>query len=116
MPRPKKCRRICSLPRFNLFAPANRHEGAGTVTLTVDEYETLRLIDLEGLQQEECGRQMQIARTTVQLIYSTARRKLADAIVNGATIEIKGGDYELCANDPDSCCQRASEPSFVGAA
>ena len=104
MPRPRKCRRICSLPRYNLFTPAEPRDANFTVTLTVDEFETIRLIDHEGLLQEECGKKMQIARTTVQLIYSTARKKLAEALVNGANIEIKGGDYQLCSQEPDQCC------------
>lgn len=69
---------------------------AGEVFLTIDEYETIRLIDLEGNTQEECSRQMQVARTTVQGIYNEARHKLADAIVNGKELVISGGDYRLC--------------------
>ena len=54
-----------------------------TVIMAVDEYETLRLNDLEGFTQEQCADQMNIARTTIQGIYSEARRKLADSLVNG---------------------------------
>ncbi len=39
---------------------------------------------------------MLVARTTVQMIYSSARKKLADALVNGLSIRIEGGDYKLC--------------------
>ena len=43
MPRPRKCRKVCRLPRVNEFRPAG---GAGEcVTLAVDEYETIRLMD-----------------------------------------------------------------------
>ena len=81
MPRPRKCRKVCRLPRVNEFRPAG---GAGEcVTLTVDEYETIRLIDNEGYSQEECAGYMQVARTTVQQIYNAARCKIARALVCG---------------------------------
>ena len=76
MPRPKKCRRICALPRCSSFGPL---EGAadGRVEMAVEEYEAIRLIDLLGCTQEECAAQMGVARSTVQQVYDTARRRLA---------------------------------------
>lgn len=71
--------------------------------MTVDEYETVRLIDLEGFTQEECASQMNIARTTVQGIYNDARKKLAESLVNGKVLRIEGGDYKLCDGFGKSC-------------
>ena len=71
--------------------------------MTVDEYEAVRLIDLEGMNQEACAEKMRIARTTVQSIYAEARKKLADSLVNGKILHIEGGDYELCDGHGTRC-------------
>ena len=102
MPRPRKCRKVCCLPRSQRFVP-EVCSNADEVVMTVDEYETIRLIDKQGFSQEECGVYMQIARTTVQQIYSSARKKLADAIVDGCVLRIEGGDYQLCDGMEHSC-------------
>lgn len=112
MPRPKKCRRVCSLPRVCEFSPSG--ENTDFITLTVDEYESVRLIDKQGLSQEECAEYMQVARTTAQQIYSRAKQKIATALVDGLGIRIEGGDYRLCDGEesPRKCdgshphCQR----------
>ena len=99
MSRPLKCRRVCHFPETREFLPA---QGAGEkppVTLTVDEYEAVRLIDKEGLSQEECSELMQIARTTAQQIYASARKKLADALVDGLPLRIEGGEFRLCGGE-----------------
>ncbi len=97
MPRPRKWRRVCSLPGIAGFGPLGGTADADQVlAMTVDEYETIRLIDLEGFTQEECARQMDVARTTVQGIYDHARKKLAGSLVNGQVLLIEGGDYILC--------------------
>ncbi|MGI6204443.1 MAG: DUF134 domain-containing protein [Anaerovoracaceae bacterium] len=94
MPRPRKCRRVCEYPRCTSFAPEDG-AGGGYLVLSLDEYETIRLLDLEGCTQSECAERMNVARTTVTDIYSRARRKIADCIVNGRNLVIAGGDYDL---------------------
>lgn len=96
MPRPRKCRRVCRLPQTWNFAPMDCEEEREAVILTVDEFEAIRLIDKQGLSQEECGAYMNIARTTVQQIYTNARRKLAEMLVDGRPLRIEGGQYRLC--------------------
>lgn len=103
MPRPTKCRRVCHYPRMAEFCPAGQTEDAAPILLTVDEYEAIRLIDGEGLSQEQCSACMQIARTTVQKIYESARRKLADMLVHGRTLRIEGGEYRLCDGQGTGC-------------
>ena len=83
MPRPKKCRRVCGVPPCAAFGPKDGAAPCETVPLALDEYETIRLIDLEGLQQEQAAQAMGVGRATVQAIYTSARRKLADCVVHG---------------------------------
>lgn len=71
--------------------------------MTVDEYETIRLIDLEGFTQEEAAKKMNIARTTVQGIYNDARKKVAQSLVNGKVLIIEGGEYRLCSGHEKEC-------------
>ena len=107
MARPRKWRRVCYLPESNRFGPLEpTGEEASTITMTVDEYETVRWIDLEGLTQEECALQMNIARTTVQGIYNDARKKLAESLVEGKILLISGGQYQLCGEDEGPFCER----------
>ena len=100
--RPTKCRRVCQFPETLGFSAAGETMGA-PVILTVDEYETIRLIDKEELSQEECGTQLGVGRTTAQKIYETARRKIADALVLGLSLKIEGGDFYLCNGDSEFC-------------
>lgn len=96
MPRPRKCRKVCCLPESNLYGPQNGSDIANEIiNMTVEEYEAVRLIDLEGLTQEECAEKMQVARATVQNIYKDARSKIAESLVNGNLLKIEGGDYQL---------------------
>lgn len=104
MPRPKKCRKVCCLPRVNEFLPTQSDASTQDVIIvTVDEYEAIRLIDNEGFSQEKCSGYMNIARTTVQLIYESARKKIARALVEGRPLKIQGGDYCLCDGNEEYC-------------
>lgn len=104
MSRPRKCRKVCCLPERDRFGPLNvPSEPEHFVVMTVDEYETIRLMDLAEFTQEECAEQMRIARTTVQRIYTEARKKLAEVLVNGKVLRIEGGDYHLCDGGEKSC-------------
>ena len=101
MARPKKSRTVCFEPNITEFVKIKNNKEF--VELTVDEYETLRLIDYMGLTQLECALQMQVARSTIASIYENARYKISDSLVNGKSIKIGGGDCNLCANRKHCC-------------
>lgn len=104
MPRPRKCRRVCAAPRCTRFEPPGA-ENAEAVVLQVDEFEALRLMDYEGLTQEECARRMDVARTTVTGIYMRARRKVAAALAEGRPLHIRGGSFAVCADEACGCAR-----------
>ena len=82
MPRPQRCRRICGLPRVGAFGPQEGRAEA-PIVLTLDEYEVIRLVDLEEKTQGACAAQMDVSRSTVQEIYESARKKIAACLVYG---------------------------------
>lgn len=107
MARPKKTRKICTMPVNSGFMPLEEcTTEAEPVVMALDEYETIRLIDLFGYTQEECAKQMQIARTTVQAMYNEARRKMADALVNRKPLCVEGGDVHICQGECKGECER----------
>jgi len=96
MPRPRLCRRVCVAPGVTYFKPAGiRMVDLEEAVLAVDEFEAVRLKDLEGLEQETAARRMGISQPTFHRMISSARKKIADAIVNGKAIKIEGGVFEM---------------------
>jgi predicted DNA-binding protein (UPF0251 family) len=96
MARPEKLRCVAQLPNVGFFKPVgipvNALQG---IRLSLEELESIRLKDLEGLEQEESAKQMRISRPTFGRILESARKKLADALINGKAIQIEGGNFEL---------------------
>ncbi len=105
MARPSRCRRICFGPAYESFVPEGI-PGSGLVGLTLDEYEAIRLIDLERQTHAQCAKQMDISRTTVTEIYESARKKIADSLVNGKPLLISGGNYRFCDGSAVRYCQK----------
>ena len=110
MSRPKCCRHIGAMPGKTFFQP----DGAAppsceAVLLTLDEYEAIRLADLEGLYQEQAASRMSVSRQTFGRIVEAAHRKLADVIVNGKALRIEGGPVSLAGAVPLRCprCRQA---------
>lgn len=87
---------MASIPEATYFKPAGIPLRAlEDVGLAVEEVEAIRLKDLTGLQQKECAERMHISRPTFHRVLRSARRKIADAFVNGKAIRIEGGNFAL---------------------
>ncbi len=84
--------RVRRLPNINYFTPKGVKK-LEELILTVIEFEAIRLKDSEGLDQIEAAKKMNISQSTFNRVISSARKKVADAIVNGKAINIKGGNY-----------------------
>ncbi|MCR5608371.1 MAG: DUF134 domain-containing protein [Lachnospiraceae bacterium] len=108
MPRPPKSRRICCYPDYWSFAP-DQDAVNDTIIMTLDEFETIRLIDYQSKTQEQCALEMNVARTTVTSIYDTARKKLAKALVEGKRIILSGGNYTLSNTISDEINKKGSK-------
>jgi uncharacterized protein len=63
--------------------------------MTLDEFEALRLADLDGLYQEQAAEQMNVSRPTFSRGIESAHRKLADALVHGKALRIEGGPVQI---------------------
>jgi len=107
MARPKKFKNICALPEFDSFRQNSPLMGNFLETiLTLEEYETIRLIDYESMTQEECSFQIGVSRPSVQLLYTSARKKISNFIVNGGSLKIEGGSYKICNHENGNCKRR----------
>lgn len=94
IPRPRRFRRVRFLPDINYFRPVGV-KGSEETILTVSEFEAIRLNDLEGLDQSESAKKMNVSQPTFNRILSSARKKVADALVNAKNIRIEGGVYKM---------------------
>ncbi len=91
--RPKKTRWVKCHPGERCFRPL-REDGkkaAEGVCITLDEFEAVRLADLEEMKQEAAARLMGVSRPTFSRIAAAARKKIADGLVNIREIKIEGG-------------------------
>jgi len=103
MPRPFKNRCINAQPLSVVYKPAGiPARQLEWVTLGLDEFETIRLLDHMGLDQEQAAARMGISRPTVTRIYASARKKIADALALGQAICIEGGPVIQPPNPMDN--------------
>ncbi|HPD48452.1 MAG TPA: DUF134 domain-containing protein [Anaerohalosphaeraceae bacterium] len=95
MPRPCKRRWVAGLPQSVVYKPVGVPARAlEWLSLGLDEFEVIRLVDYEGLDQEKAAELMGVSRPTVTRIYARARRKIAEALTQGKAISIEGGPVE----------------------
>lgn len=96
MSRPKQCRKIGIPPMMKGFKPFGIPcSKLGQVVLQYDEYEAIRLLDYEGLNQVDAAEKMNVSRPTLTRIYEKARKTIAQALVEGKTIVIEGGEVDF---------------------
>lgn len=115
MARPCKCRCVGFEPGVSYFKPRGVPLGElEEVVLMVDEFEAVRLADLEGLYQEPAAERMHVSRQTFGNIVSSAHKKIADAIVNAKAIRIEGGTYQITEMKKFRChqCDHAWETPY----
>lgn len=96
MSRPKCCRKIGCAPDNKYFKPRGvPFVRMDEITLTLDEFEAIRLADLEGLYQEKAAEKMNISRQTFGRIIESAHKKVADVLINGKALKIAGGEVAV---------------------
>ncbi len=93
-----KPRSIEKEPRITIFSPRGRPGRPDEISLKYEELEALRLADYKGIKQEKAARYMKVSRQTFGRVLKEARKALADALVNGKIIKIRGGSYRLNSN------------------
>jgi uncharacterized protein len=113
VPRPFCHRYIAGQPVAPVFKPAGIPKLLlEEVVMTLDEFEALRLADLEKLYQERAAEEMRVSRPTFSRIIDYAHTKIADALVHGKALRIEGGPVEA-RSGPRRCCRMhdlADEP------
>ncbi|OPX64798.1 DUF134 domain-containing protein [Methanoregula sp. PtaB.Bin085] len=104
--RPRVRRTIVGIPECRCYKPCCREQEGPGVSLQPDEIELLRLIDLEGLEQEEAAARIGVSRKTAWRDLHEARRKIADALVNGKGINMAG-----CTKAAEGRCPKCPRTS-----
>ncbi len=96
MARPAKPKLVGEAPKTDYFKPRGIPlSQLEEVTISIEELECLRLVDLEGMYQEDAAREMGVSRQTIQRMITEARAKVTEALVAGKALRIEGGSYIL---------------------
>ncbi len=100
MPRPRHMRRVRFGPNVDYFKPRGIPvSDLSIVDLNVEELEAIRLHDHENKEQIEAAKKMNVSQPTFHRILEEARKKIAEALVNGKAIRIHGGVYTMPGGD-----------------
>lgn len=96
MPRPFKNRCVTGRPNSVVYKPAGIPARVlQWVTLGLDEFEAIRLLDYQQMDQQKAAELMHVSRPTVARIYASARKKIAEALTEGKAINIEGGPIAI---------------------
>ncbi len=96
MPRKKCIRQVGGSPNITYYKPAGiPMRNLTEVIIHLDEIEAIKLADFEKNYQEDAAKKMNISRQTFGRIIESARKKIADALLNGKAIRIEGGNVEV---------------------
>lgn len=110
MTRPQKLKLVEETPRSDYYKPRGiPMSELEEVNLTLEELEALRLVDLEGLYQQDAAARMGVSRQTIQRMITTARAKLVGAVLGGKALRIEGGNYVLREGADVYRCGRCGE-------
>ncbi|UCD76689.1 MAG: DUF134 domain-containing protein [Phycisphaerales bacterium] len=110
MPRPARQRIVTGRPAVAVFKPAGvRARDLEWTNLTLDEFEAIRLIDGQDLDQEAVAEQMAVSRPTVTRILASARTKIAHVLVTGRALRIEGGPVRHAGPGHRGVCDRRGQ-------
>lgn len=99
MPRPQKLRSVHRPPQHSGFKPTRvPARFLETISLTLDEFEAIRLADLQGLDHETSAREMGISRSTFSRLVERARKTVAEFLIEGKHLQIDGGEIHFQGN------------------
>lgn len=93
--RPKKVRYMQKMPKIVQFSPRGKPGRPDEVELMFDQFEAMKLADFQGFSQEQGSLAMRLSRSSFGRILREARKKIADALVNGKTIRIRMGSVQV---------------------
>lgn len=119
MVRPQKNRIVAFSPDVSYFKPRGiPMVELEEVRLTVDEHEAIRLADFLDMSHEEAGANMGVSRATFGRIIQRARKKVANALIDGKAIHIEGGNYRIISEKRIFMCRNCNyqweEPRGTG--
>ena len=100
--RPKKKRKIQKMPKTLQFSPRGKAGRPEEVVISLDEFEAVKLADYQGLDQENGAKAMGISRPSFGRIIRGARKKIAQALVDGKIIRISGGAVHVLSLSEDN--------------
>ncbi len=113
--RPQKCRFVKSSPLYTYYKPVGISMSTlENISITIDEIEAIRLADYNGLYHEKAAQKMGISRQTFSRILASAHKKISDGIINGKSIQIIGGNYNINNTQSYNCtkCKHHWEKEF----